>query len=76
MNKQEFILNELRAIANDITDLVDSELEHIDEQAKRRVEARINPQGPMIGIPYDPNHLKPELNYFRSRLESIATYLG
>ena len=77
MNKQQFVLNELRAVANDITDLVDTELDQIDQETQRLEKARKEqPEGDLPPVRMrDPSGLKNELAYIMSRLECVKDYL-
>jgi hypothetical protein len=77
VKKQEFVLNELGSLGDDIRALVDDRLKQIDEEkksAKAWVESH-DKGAPMIASSYNPNLLKPELRFFISRLNGVMAYL-
>ena len=80
MKREEFILNELGALAGDIKALVETEYQQIFEAQERRKEQQeARKHDKTIGVlaePHIPNRLKPELNYFAARLHTIVSYLG
>jgi hypothetical protein len=88
VNKQQFVLNELSALASDMAEMVKRELENQREAIrfaekiaeKRREEAEKQPLKDqitlrMVATPYDPQHLREELGYFMDRLRSVHDYL-
>ena len=80
MEKQKFVLNELRALAYDLNKLIETETMHWEElyrkQAEQRMaEAENKPYPGCLLMSYDPNHLRGELEYFLSRLRSVEEYL-
>lgn len=80
MKREEFILNELDALGGDIKALVEAEYLEIHEaQEKRKAQQEARKQDKTIGVLVEPhilNRLKPELNYFMARLNTIIAYLG
>jgi hypothetical protein len=82
LNKQQFVLNELGAIASDMAELVKRELEDCQAQERAREDAQkeahrlsLGPL-PLRGLPYYPDHLKGELEFFLARLRSVDDYLS
>ena len=75
MNRQQFVLNELQALATDVADLTKAELEDIAARVKSVQEANRNPRAPFLATPWDPDHLKAELAYFMCRLNAVIIYL-
>jgi len=76
MNRQQFVLNELTAIARDMISLVEKETvvgTDLAEAIKERVAGLSRPP---LSLTPDPHHLKPEVTYIMSRLESVRHYLG
>ena len=87
MNKQDFILIELGAIAKDIFAIVDQEkdLRAMEEKSRQELEERRDSlkrhhrrsEG-VIGVlarRYDPNKFIPELAYIETRLRAVQNYI-
>lgn len=81
MKREQFILSELRALGSDISALVEHEVDKMETE-KRYIERMTEESKKLRGVPvmtataYEPNRLKPEVNYFLSRLHTIVSYLG
>lgn len=80
MRREDFILTELEALGNDIERVVASERERIvaaEQKAKDFVEAHQRDKAvPVLAEPYIRNLMKPELEYFMSRLRAASAYLA
>ena len=74
MNRQQFVLNELTAIARDIISIVDKETV-VGADLSEAIKERLTGLQP-VAIAADPHHLKAEVTYIMSRLESVRHYLG
>jgi hypothetical protein len=78
MNKQEFVLNELRSIACDMSKLVENETENSELRQRQQAAKTVSLPGGRIshlGEMYDPNNLREELEYLLARLRSVNNYL-
>lgn len=84
VNKQNFVLTELKTLGQDIATLaIDVEAElHEQEQALRKAEKEREKEADkgqslsrLVAVPYNRNRLLPELDYFERRLAAVKTYL-
>jgi glutathione S-transferase len=75
MRKQEFVLNELTSLAEDLTAFVwnqkaNQDIESANREARKRADPTLGP--PAI---YDSRSLRAELDFFLDRLTSVKNYL-
>jgi len=79
MNKQDFVLNELEAMAKDMEAIVSQERKLLEMEETRRIERdERRKKGEIVaaaGRPYSADKFIPELSWFQARLGAMKEYL-
>lgn len=79
MNKQDFVLTELEAMAKDMETIVSIERKLLEMEVELRVEREARrKKGESLAVmarPYNANKFIPELSWFQARLAATKEYL-